>query len=152
MAEEKKGGGGSMVLGIVVPAIVAGAAAFGGAKFAAGANHAPKAAPSHHEAEPPGPTLALEPFVVTINDGAKKPHAMKVTIAIECKAKAKEEALKVMVPRIRDAALSYLRTMTFERATEEGLDDKAREELLERFRKAGVVEAERVLLTDYVVQ
>jgi hypothetical protein len=48
--------------------------------------------------------------------------------------------------------LGYLRQITFERATTDALDEAARTELLERMRKAGVDSAEKVLVTDLVVQ
>jgi flagellar basal body-associated protein FliL len=81
---------------------------------------------------------------------------MKVTLAVEFEANGKEEgkddALKSFVPRIRDAALSYLRLMTYEDAMDTNHSDKMRTDLLEKFRAAGATGATRVLVTDLVVQ
>src|SRR5262245_2947997 len=100
---------------IILPAVLAAGAAFGGAKVAGA--HATAAAPAaehHAPAHPPGPTVPLDPFLVTIPDVNKKIHPMKVTVAIEFESGAKEEHIKVFAPRIRDATLSFLRTMTYE--------------------------------------
>jgi flagellar basal body-associated protein FliL len=150
------------MLMIILPALLAGGAAFGAVKF--GSAHAATAAPAAQPERvrslpPPGPTVALEPFLVVTLDAAKKTHPMKVTLAVEFEANPKEskeegkdDALKVFIPRIRDAALSYFRVMSYEEAVDNAHSDKMRAELLEKFRAAGAVGAERVLLTDLVVQ
>jgi flagellar basal body-associated protein FliL len=147
-APAKKGG----ALGMVLPAILAAAAAFGGAKIA-GAHAQPSAQAEHHaeEHKPPGPTVPLDPFLVTIPDANKKSHPMKVTLAIEFESTAKEEAIKAFAPRIRDAALSFLRTMTYEQAVDPDTH-RIREDLLERVQKVGATTAERILITDLVTQ
>jgi flagellar basal body-associated protein FliL len=157
-----KKGGGPGVLMLIMPAVLAGGAAFGAVKF--GAAHAaapPPQAEQHHHASlpPPGPTLALEPFVVVTLDSSKKTHPMKVSLAVEFEANPKEskeegkdDSLKGFIPRIRDATLSYLRLMTYEDALDSNHSDKMRSELLEKVRAAGAMGAERVLVTDLVVQ
>jgi flagellar basal body-associated protein FliL len=146
------------VLMLILPAALAGAAAFGGVRFATAHAAAPPGQAEHAAATlpPPGPTLALEPFLVVTLDSLRKTHAMKVTIAVEFEASGKEEskedALKGFVPRIRDAALSYLRLMTYEDAMDTNHSDKMRADLLEKFRAAGAGGATRVLVTDLVVQ
>jgi len=77
---------------------------------------------------------------------------MRVTISVEFDEKAKEETLKSFTPRIRDAALTYLRGMTYEDAVDSGKTDKLRTDLLERIRNTGAAAASRVLITDLVVQ
>ncbi len=145
------------ILGAVLPAVFAAAAAFGGAKVA-GAHHAPAAAAAEHEEpaiKPPGPTLALEPFLVTIPDTNRKNHPMKVTIAIEFREGAKdvkEESLKELTPRVRDSSLGYFRTLAYEQVIDPSANDKIRNELLERLHTSGMPSAERVLITDLVVQ
>jgi len=149
-APAKKSGG---ALGMILPAILAAGAAFGGAKIA-GAHAQPATQAEHQRAEerkPPGPTVPLDPFLVTIPDVNKKSHPMKVTLAIEFESTAKEEAIKAFAPRIRDASLSYLRTMTYEQAVDPDTH-KLREDLLERVQKAGAATAERILITDLVTQ
>ncbi len=144
--------GGPGILATVLPAVFAAAAAFGGAKVAAGAHHAAPAAAEKVEAvKPPGPTLAVDPFVVTVPDANKKVHPMKATIAIEFESNAKEEELKTLTPRIRDAVLGYLRTLGYDEVIDPAASDKMRAEILERLRAAGT-HAERILITDLVVQ
>jgi flagellar basal body-associated protein FliL len=151
------------LMALLLPALLAGGAAFGATKF--GAAHAAAPPPAQTELRPvalppPGPTVALDPFLVVTLDVAKKTHPMKVTLAVEFEpnpkeakeGEGKEDTLKGFTPRIRDAALSYLRVMTYEDAMDNTHSDKMRADLLERFRAAGAVGATRVLVTDLVVQ
>lgn len=142
------------ILGIVLPAVLAAGGSFGAVKMAnkqhAEPAHAPP--PPRWEPRPPGPTIALEPFLVTVTDEAKKAHPMKLTIAVEFEATVKEETLKAFTPRIRDAVLVYVRSLSYEEVADAHRGEKIREEVLERCRKAGAVAAERVLVTDMVVQ
>jgi flagellar basal body-associated protein FliL len=149
------------MLFLLLPAVLAGGGAFGAAKLGAAHAAAPPPAQAEHVSAlpPPGPTVALEPFLVVTMDSAKKTHPMKVTLAVEFEASGKEskeeskdDALKGFIPRIRDAALSYLRVMTYEDAMDNTRSDKMRADLLEKFRAAGAVGATRVLVTDLVVQ
>lgn len=149
-APAKKGGGAAMILGLVFPALLAGGAAYGATRAAAKApGHAE---PAHVEAKPPGPTVALEPFLVSILDASKKAHPLKLSLAVEFGSKDKEEELKTFVPRIRDAILAYVRALSYEEAVDSQHSEKLRAELLERCRKAGATTAERVLITDLVSQ
>lgn len=148
------GGSKASPLGMILPAVLAAAAAFGGAKVA-GAQRAPAAAEHSVAVKPPGPTLALEPFLLAVTDANKKAHPMKVTIAIEFESGAKEEkedGLKALTPRIRDSALAYLRTQTYESVIDPAGGDKMRTDLLERLRSSGAPTAEHVLITDLVLQ
>jgi flagellar basal body-associated protein FliL len=146
--EKKTGGGG--IMSLVLPALFAGAAAFGAVKFSSHAAHAATEAPK--EAKPPGPTVQLDPFLVTINDATKHSHPMKVTLAIEFDEKVKEEAPRTFVPRARDACLSYLRTLSFEDASDLEHAPKFRTELQAQLKEAGVSNVERLLITDLVIQ
>jgi flagellar basal body-associated protein FliL len=150
-AEKPKAKGG--VLALVLPAVIAGAAAFGGAKIAGAHAGTARAEPAPKpEIHPPGPTMQLEPFLVTVNDQGRKPHPMKVTLAVEFETHTKEEVTKGFTPRIRDACLTYLRTLTYEDAADAAHMDKLRTELVEKLHAAGVFPVERVLVTDFVVQ
>jgi len=149
---EKKGGGAAVMVGLIAPALLAAGAAFGGVKLAGGAHAKPA-----HEAEPaavqaPGPTVALDPFVAAIADEAQRPHAMKVTLAIELKHGGKEEEFKAFVPRARDATLSYLRDLRYEDVVDNSKTDEMRRDILVRLRAVGASSAEQVLITDLVVQ
>jgi flagellar basal body-associated protein FliL len=152
--------GGPGLIGMVLPALFAAGAAFGGAKFAgAGAHGGAEAATTEHAEvpKPPGPTLALEPFLLSVTDVNKKSHPMKVTIAIEFdgaepKGEKEDDSLKGLTPRIRDAALGFLRTVTYEEAIDAAGGSKMRTEMLERLRSAGATKAEHILITDLVIQ
>jgi flagellar basal body-associated protein FliL len=151
-AKPKGGGAAAMILGMIMPAILAGAASFGGVRVAAGHPPAAHGDPVHVEVKPPGPTVALDPFLVSITDANKKAHPMKLSVAVEFGSAVKEDTLKAFVPRIRDAILSHMRTLPFEEAVDAQHSDKLRDELLERCKKAGASGAERVLITDLVSQ
>lgn len=148
------GGGGPRVLGMLLPAVFAAGAAFGGVRLA-GTHHAATASAATEAVEsmkPPGPTLALDPFLLSVADANRRVHPMKVTIAIEFDAKEKEETLKGLTPRIRDAALGFLRTITYEQVIDPSGGDKIRTEMLGRLRSSGAPGAEHVLITDLVIQ
>ena len=140
------------ILKFLVSALLAAGAAYGGARGAAA--HAPAPAAESHkaEAQPPGPTVALDPFLVTVPDAKGKGHAMKLSIAVEFEHTQKEEGLKPFAPRIRDAILSYVRGLTHEDASDGAHMEKLRADLLERCHTAGATGAVRVLITDFVIQ
>jgi flagellar basal body-associated protein FliL len=154
-APEKKGSGiVGIVLGILIPAALAAGGGFGGARLAA-AHHAPAHAPeipAQKTVKAPGPTVALESFVTTISDANGKAHALKLTLAVELEATAKEEAIKPFLPRMRDSTLSYLRALTFEEATDSARVEAMRTDLLERYERLGVINADKILITDFVAQ
>lgn len=156
-APAKKGGAAGTAIGIVLTALFATGGAFGGAKLGAG-KAAPR--PEQHEPEvkgiptvrPPGATVALEPFLLTVNDAQQKPHAIKLTIVLELRPNEKEDVMKPFIPRIRDAMLSYLRALTYEEASNNEHVERMRGELIERFSKLGAIQIDQVLITDFVMQ
>jgi flagellar basal body-associated protein FliL len=144
-------------VGLVLTGLIAGGAAFGGARAAAGrsAGHAPPApaAASHTpRVGPPGYTLALEPFLVMAADTNRRAHPMRVVLAVEFDQTVREEGARVFVSRIRDASLTYLRTITYEAASDPERMEQLRTHLLERVQSTGATGVTRVLLTDLVVQ
>lgn len=148
----KKGGAAGVIVGVVLSAVLAGGAAYGGAKAAS--------KPGEHHEEPvekpkylpPGLTVPLEPFIANIADEEGKPHAIKVTIAIELAREAKEEEFKVFVPRVRDITLTYLRNQTFEQMTDQESTEKMKTELIEKWHSVGATAAQKVLITDLITQ
>lgn len=154
-AAPKKASAAGGMLKLLIPAILAAGASYGGARAAAAHGPQAPAAPEsvpHADAPAPGPTVALEPFLITINDSRSKGHVLKVTVAVEFDHLAKEDALKPFAPRIRDAILSYLRALTYEEAGDGARMEKLRTDMLERCTKAGASNAVRVLVTDFVLQ
>ncbi len=142
-------------IGIVLPALLAAGGGFGGVKLAGKAAHAApavSAAEQHHvQGMPPGPTVALEPFLVTVSDGGRKPRPMRMTIAIELRPGSKDDEAKPFIPRIRDTTLTYLRTLSYEEVSDAHKVEAARDELLTRLRRVGIIAADRVLITDLVL-
>jgi flagellar basal body-associated protein FliL len=156
----KKGGAVGGILTVLIPALLAAGASYGGTRYAKAQNaivvvkekeeaeHGKK----HHE-EAPGPTLALEPFLLSVFDAQHKPHPMKLTVAVEFSAKAAaHDDPKAFMPRIRDAVLTYLRTMSYEQVTDPQHFSKIRVELLAHCKEVGAEHAEKVLVTDFVIQ
>jgi flagellar basal body-associated protein FliL len=144
-----KGGKGG-IFALILPALLAGGAAFGGARISGGpppAPHVVEAAAS----EPPGPTVALDPFLVSIPEGQRS-HVLKLTLAVELKHLAKEEEFRAYVPRIRDATLTYLRSLTFEEASNSEHLEQLRADIRERLKTIGATAVENVLITDFVTQ
>jgi flagellar basal body-associated protein FliL len=141
-AEGGKKGGSTMVLvGVVLSAVLAGGAAYGGAR----------AASKPHD-QPPGPTVDLEPFIANITDSEGKPHAIKMTIVIELTREGKAEEFKVFIPRVRDVTLAYLRSQSFDRIVDQENTDVLRKELLAKWHGVGATEAHQVLITDLITQ
>ena len=152
----KKGGGAiTMVLGIVLPALVAAGAAFGGVKLGMkGMKHAQEeqTEQEHPHMRPPGPTSPLDPFLIALADANQKSHPMKLTLQIELFPETKPDDLKPFMPRTRDALNSMLRAHKYEQLSSREGVDKLRQELIEELRKLGVTAAEKVLITDLVLQ
>ena len=139
-------------MNIVLPAMLAAGGAFGGAKIAAAhAATTPMTAEVKVE-KAPGPTMALAPFLVMTEDESHKTHPVKLTLAVEFDAKAKEEETKELQPRIRDAVLTYLRGASFDDLTDPKSAEKTRGEILEKIKSSGAADAQRILITDFVVQ
>lgn len=157
-AEPKKRG----LLPVIIVGVLCVGGAFGGAFAAAkmgGAKHAAAsaeaAASAHapkHEVITPGPSIALEPFLLTVRDSSARPHAMKVSIAVEVGQVVPVEKFTPFMPRVRDATLGYLRTMSYEEVTDNERIGRMRNDLLEKYRSLGVTFAEHVLITDLVTQ
>jgi flagellar basal body-associated protein FliL len=144
------------IITMVLVAVVAGGASFGGVKLGSAAKHGAggheAGAPSVRVMKAPGPTIPLEPFILSINDAQGHAHAMKVTLAIEMEAGGHEEPAKVFLPRVRDATLAYLRALTYEEASQPARMEKARNDLLDKYLIVGFPGAERILITDLVLQ
>ncbi len=151
-APAKKGGAAGMLVGVLLSAILSGGAAFGGARIAGkGAPHAEEG-PKIPTVKAPGATVALEPFLANITDTEGKPHALKITIAIELAHETKEEEFKAFIPRVRDAILTYLRSLTSEKLSDAKGLDELRKDILERLHAVGAIGAEQILVTDLISQ
>ncbi len=137
-------------IGVALSAVLAGGAAYGGARAASKPAAQPE--PEKPKYIPPGPTVPLEPFIANIQDAEGKPRAIKLTIAIELAREAKEDDFKVFIPRVRDVTLTYIRAQTFDRITDQESTEAMRKELMAKWHAVGATAAHQVLITDLITQ
>jgi flagellar basal body-associated protein FliL len=105
------------------------------------------------EESAPGITKALDPVVVDLVGADGVLHHIKVGIAVELESGVKAEEFDKYAPRARDASISYLRALDYEKVTKPAEFCAIREEIGDRVKKAvGEHRARRVLFTDFVVQ
>ncbi|MBM4358927.1 MAG: flagellar basal body-associated FliL family protein [Deltaproteobacteria bacterium] len=143
------------VLGVVLPTIFSGIAAFGGAKLAV--SSLPTAEDQHgkkvDEKKQPGLTIELKAFVVNVQDektGENKP--MKMSVAIELEKLAKKEEFEPFIPRIRDAILGYVRNLSYQQVINPRTKERMTEDLLKIVHELGCEQAQRVLVQELVTQ
>lgn len=131
---------------------VLGPALAGKSQKDAAAVHGAASAQGEGEA-PPGEAAALDPIIVDVREAGGEMHHLKVGLAVELGHGVTEEEFKKLVPRMRDAAISYLRGLPFDEIASPAKFDSIRSELGERIaRAAGGKRVERVLFTDFVAQ
>jgi flagellar basal body-associated protein FliL len=153
-------------LGLIAAVVLlAGAAAAGGLyggklmqKPAAVAENAPEEEAEEEEArakkpsEAPKASAALPPLVVDVRDRNGDIHHLKIAISFEL-GEVPEDEFGKCIPRGREAALIYLRGLTFEQVTDAKFFGQLRKELTEKVAEAvGKKRVKRVLLTDFVAQ
>jgi flagellar basal body-associated protein FliL len=119
--------------------------------------HAPPpaaaAAASSEHGDEGGELAALDPIIVDIREINGDAHHLKVGIAVELGKGVTDEEFKKQVPRIRDSAISYLRSLKFDDVSTPSKFDPIRTELGERIAHAsGRAKVQRVLFTDFVAQ
>jgi flagellar FliL protein len=168
-----KKGGGKVLLILVTVVLVAGAGV-GGAMFGPKLLHPPAAAATpaedeeHAEASeeaeaeeatpapagaPPAVTTTFGPIVVDIRNGEGELHHLKVGLSFELAEKFTEDEFKRWTPRGREAAITYLRTLDYEGATDPKRFEAVRKELCDKVKAAlGKKNIRRVLVTDFVAQ
>jgi flagellar basal body-associated protein FliL len=162
-AEAKEGSGGSSNKGLVVVVLIA-AVVLGGGAAAAGAVVAirmgtpPPAAPAESAEGKPHGIVELSPIVVDIRAADGTQHHLKVALSAELAGeagegeKAKEEMASIL-PRGREAAITYLRSLSYEDVTAQHSFEKIKEELSKRLVEAlGEKHVVGVLVTDFVAQ
>jgi flagellar basal body-associated protein FliL len=104
------------------------------------------------EDKPPNP-MTFQALIVDVRDQKGHPHHMKVGLTAELKDQVKKEEFEKLQPRGREAAISYLRSKTFDELTEPSQFEILTKELNERIVKAmGAKHVNRVIITDYVAQ
>jgi flagellar basal body-associated protein FliL len=100
----------------------------------------------------PTASVALPQVIVDIRDKDGDVHHMKVGISLELGQVSEEEFSKIL-PRGREAAVMFLRSLNFEVATDPKQFDTVRKDLGNKVRAAlGKKHVRRVVITDYVAQ
>ncbi len=60
---------------------------------------------------------AFEPLIVDVMDGEGTAHHLKLGLSAELAEGVTEDEFKLLMPRGREAAISYLRSLSFEEIT-----------------------------------
>jgi len=157
---KKSGKGGGKLFLILGAVIATGGSAAAGAVLGpslAAKGHAPagaaSAASAEHAADEGGTVAALDPIIVDIREANGDMHHLKVGLAVELAKGVTDEEFKRQTPRIRDTAISYLRSLKFDEISSPTKFDPIRSELGERIAHAsGKAKVQRVLFTDFVAQ
>jgi len=105
--------------------------------------------------EPPEKVVSskFEPIIVDLRDGEGTLRHLKVGLAAELPETVPEEEFKLLQPRGREAAIAYLRTLSFDKATDPKRYPKVKKELSQAVTKAiGKEHVRRLLIVDFVAQ
>ena len=151
----KKSRLGLVLATVVVVVLVTGAAVAGTMFGPALLNHSKKAehaAPAEKD-KPIGETVELSPILVDARAKDGNLHHLKVDLAIEVgEGTPKEEFMKYS-PRGREAAVAYLRSMTFDDLSSPDKYSQVRNDLSKKFSEAvGAKRVARVMIIDFVAQ
>lgn len=104
------------------------------------------------DSEPTNPQ-AFAPIVVDVKNKRGEMHHMRVGITAELGEKVTKEEFERFQPRGREAAISYLRSKSFEELTEPSEFESITKQLNERvIHTLGERRCSRVVVTDYVAQ
>jgi len=149
-----KGGPGKAVLGLLVLNLLGtGFVAFkmltvAPAAAATAGEHAAEAVPS---SEVTGPVVALDPFVVNLDEPGTSRY-LKITLEVELKPHG-EEALNKSKQLVRDTILSHLSGLHVKDTLGAEAKDKIRADLLVKVSKLlGPQRVRRLFFVDFVVQ
>jgi flagellar basal body-associated protein FliL len=98
-------------------------------------------------------TVDVPAVVVDLRDTDGRIRHLKVGLTAELADKVTPEAFKLVIPRGREAALTYLRSLTFEEVADSQHFIAIKDELSKRFTEAvGEDRVHRMMLTDFVLQ
>jgi flagellar basal body-associated protein FliL len=164
-AGEKKSKKGLIIgisVGVVVLAAGLGAGLVFGPKLLAGpataeasGEHKPEKAEHAKEPEKPEKIISskFEPIIVDLRDSEGALRHLKVGLAAELPETVPEEEFKLLQPRGREAAVAYLRTLSFDQATDPKKYPKVKKDLSKKVLSAiGKEHILRLLIVDYVAQ
>jgi len=118
---------------------------------AAAAHGAPHAAAAAPAGEAMGPIVALDPFVVNLDEPGTSRY-LKVTLQVEVAPKT-EEVLAKSKELIRDAVLSHLSGLHLKDTLGTEAKDRLRQDLVAKINKLlGPGKVRRMFFQDFVVQ
>jgi flagellar basal body-associated protein FliL len=112
---------------------------------------------SHGDGEAEGPehiiNAEMPSVVVDLRDSDNRIRHLKVGLTAELADGATAEDFKLVIPRGREAALTYLRTLAFEDVSDPQHFVAIKDELSKRVIEAvGEERVRRMMLTDFVIQ
>jgi flagellar basal body-associated protein FliL len=154
-AKSGKSGKGLVVVVLVAAVVLGGGAAAAGAVVAmrVGGGPAPAAAPAASAEEKVGGTVDFSAIVVDIHGADGTGHHLRVSLTGETAVGVTKEETASLMPRGREAAIGYLRSLTYEEATAPHSFEKVKAELSKRIVEAcGEKKIVSVLVTDFVTQ
>lgn len=98
-------------------------------------------------------TYDIPSVVVDLRDGDNRIRHLKIGLTAELGEHAPMEEFKMFVPRGREAAITYLRSLSFEEVSDAQHFQEIKDELAKRVTEAmGEEHVHRMVLTDFVVQ
>lgn len=97
--------------------------------------------------------VEMQPIIVDLRDGDGRIRHLKVGLTAELSLTFAPEEFRLVSPRGREAALSYLRSLTFEEVSDPRRYAGIKDELSKRVAEAvGPGRIHRLLLVDFVLQ
>jgi flagellar basal body-associated protein FliL len=98
-------------------------------------------------------SFKFDPIIVDVLSKFGESHHLKVGLAAELAEGAVEDDLKLVQPRGREAAITYLRALTYEEITNPKKYGKIKKDLVKKVTVAvGEERVSRVLVIDFVAQ
>lgn len=139
-----------LIIAVVAVLVVGGGV---GAFFALKGGAGPGGAGGNEQAEMLGKRVALDPFIVNLNE-ARSTRYLKVEFALELSDDSIEELVKERQDVIRDKVLTYLSGLTIDDVRGSETKEVIREVLVQRTNEALASEdaVKNILFKDFVVQ
>ncbi len=98
-------------------------------------------------------SFKFDPIIVDVMDNQGEAHHLKVGFAAELAEGASEADFKLVQPRGREAAITFLRSLTYEEITNPRKYSKLKKDLSSKVTKAvGEERVSRLLVIDFVAQ
>ncbi|MCK6550123.1 flagellar basal body-associated FliL family protein [Myxococcota bacterium] len=106
----------------------------------------------HHAEEGPGPTVALDPFIVNLNESESSRY-LKTSVELEVATQPDADFVTKSKSAVRDEALRYLSSLRVADTLGEEGKNKIREELTARIEKVlGPGKLKKIYFGEFVVQ